>query len=232
MECLVGEILGGASGAGAYLLVLAVLLACGLGVPLPEDVALITGGYLAYSGAARVEVMIGVAFIGILGGDSFAFLLGRYFGDKLERRWPFRLMITPSKRRKVEGLFARYGQRIVVAARFMPGVRAVTYFVAGSAGMRYLLFICFDGLAALVSAPVFVYLGFRFGANIEWLVAAVRRGQWAVIGLLVAIAGLWLFFHYVVKRVQERPAELPMLGRRKQVRELAEVGHEDVRAAD
>ncbi|MGI5863499.1 MAG: DedA family protein [Myxococcales bacterium] len=232
MESLVGEILGGASGVGAYLLVLAVLLACGLGVPLPEDVALITGGYLAFSGAARLEVMVAVAFVGILGGDSFVYLLGRRFGSKLERRWPFRLMITPSKRRKVEGLFERYGQRIVVAARFMPGVRAVTYFVAGSAGMRYLHFIVFDGLAALVSAPLFVFLGYHFGANIEWLVGAVRRGQWAVIGLLVAIAGVWLFFHYVVKRVQERPAEPPVLDRHERARKRAEVIPEDARAAE
>lgn len=207
MESLVTEILGGASGIGAYGLVLAVLLACGLGVPLPEDVALITGGYLVYSGSARLLPMIVVAFVGILGGDSFAFLLGRRLGSQLERRWPFRLLVTPSKRKKVEGLFVRYGERIVMAARFMPGVRAVTYFLAGSMRMRYSHFIFFDALAALLSAPVFVLLGYHFGARIDWLVGAVRRGQWAVIGLLGAVVGVWLLYRFVSRRMQERAAE-------------------------
>ncbi|MBI5544378.1 MAG: DedA family protein [Deltaproteobacteria bacterium] len=208
MEQVVTDILSGASGAGAYGLVLAVLLACGLGVPLPEDVALITGGFLVYTGAARLEVMIAIAFVGILGGDSFAFMLGRYLGDRLTRAWPFRLIITPAKRGKVEGLFARYGEKIVMAARFMPGVRAVTYFSAGAAGMRYWRFVAFDGIAALVSAPVFVLLGWYFGGKIEWLIGAVRRGQGAVLGLLAAVVAVIIFARYVRRWLADRAAVL------------------------
>jgi membrane protein DedA with SNARE-associated domain len=32
----------------AYLSIFAVLVACGLGVPLPEDISLILGGFLVY----------------------------------------------------------------------------------------------------------------------------------------------------------------------------------------
>src|SRR5205823_3981586 len=91
-------------------------------------------------------------------------------------------------------LFHQHGQKIVMIARFLPGLRAVTYFTAGSARMRYRWFILYDGLAALISAPLFVFLGFRFGGDLEILIAAVRRGQVKVIaGLLVLILGyvLW-----------------------------------------
>ena len=67
----------------------------------------------------------------------------------------------------MEQLFAAHGQKIVMAARFLPGVRAVTYFTAGSARMPYLRFILWDGFAALVSAPVFVWLGFHFGEKLD-----------------------------------------------------------------
>ena len=207
MEHLVSEILGGASGFGAYGLVLLVLLLCGLGVPLPEDVALITGGWLVFRGDARLEVMVAVAFVGILGGDSIAFVLGRYLGERLERVWPFRLFITTSKRRRVEGLFAKYGQKIVVAARFMPGVRAVTYFLAGGAGMKYPTFIIFDGLAALISAPVFVMLGWHFGARIDWLIRAIRHGQRTAL-IIIALAVLtWVLVNRIRKRQAAREDE-------------------------
>lgn len=215
MESIVAQILEGASGAGAYGLVLIVLLACGLGVPLPEDVALITGGFLVFKGAARLDVMILIAFVGILGGDSFAFMLGRRLGDSLTRRWPFRLIITPAKRAKVEGLFARYGEKIVMAARFMPGVRAVTYFCAGAAGMNYGRFLAFDGLAALVSAPVFVLLGWHFGDKIDWLVGAIRRGQWAVVGVVVAVVGVMLLARLVRRRIaRDREARAALVAGR------------------
>lgn len=204
MEQLVTQILEGASGAGAYGLVFLVLLLCGLGVPLPEDVVLITGGFLVYEGAARLDLMIVVAFAGILGGDSIAFFLGRHFGDRLTRIWPIRLIVTPAKRNKVEHLFARYGEKIVMAARFMPGVRAVTYFCAGAAGMSYWRFIAFDGIAATVSAPVFVLLGWHFGGKIEWLIHAVRQGQGAVFGGLAAVVVLVIGAKYVRRRLAQK----------------------------
>jgi membrane protein DedA with SNARE-associated domain len=204
VEHLVSQILDGSSGAGAYGLVLLVLLFCGLGVPLPEDVALITGGFLVYRGAAMVEPMIAVAFVGILGGDTFAFLLGRSLGNRLTRQWPVRVIVTENKRKRVERLFARYGEKIVVAARFMPGVRAVTYFFAGAAGMHYPKFILFDGLAALVSAPLFVLLGFHFGDRIEWLVGSLRRGQLNAVLVLAFLGVAWLAYRLLRRRIQSR----------------------------
>ncbi|MGC4113316.1 MAG: DedA family protein [Myxococcales bacterium] len=180
------------------------LLLCGLGVPLPEDVALITGGFLVHQGAARLDVMIVIAFVGILGGDSIAFLLGRHFGDRLTRVWPFRLIVTPAKQAKVEGLFAKYGEKIVMAARFMPGVRAVTYFIAGAAGMSYPKFIGFDGLAAMVSAPVFVVLGWKFGNEIDSLIKAVRKGQTSVLVTVAVVVLLVVAFRYVRSRKAAR----------------------------
>ncbi len=208
MESVINSILGGATGSGAYALVFLVLLACGLGVPLPEDVALITGGYLVHQGGAKLGWMMVVSFVGILAGDSMIFFLGRYFGERLTKRWPFKKIVTPEKRTKVEGLFAKHGERIVMIARFMPGVRAVTYFCAGTAGMRYSHFAFFDGLAALVSAPVFVFLGYYFGENIEQLLAWLRTGQKAVFGTLMLVAAVYGTYWFLKRRKQQKAAAL------------------------
>jgi membrane protein DedA with SNARE-associated domain len=122
----------------------------------------------------------------------------------------FARIVTPEKRRRVEELFGRHGEKIVMIARFLPGVRAVTYFTAGSARMKYRRFIFFDGMAALVSAPVFVYLGYHFGDELEALVRAVRRGESAVIIILAVVASLFIYRRWRVsaqrKREQERLA--------------------------
>ena len=89
----------------------------------------------------------------------------------------------------MEGLFALHGQKIVMIARFMPGVRAVTYFSAGSAGMSYWRFLFWDGLAALLSAPFFVWLGFHFGDKLDYAIDRMKEGQLVVFGAL-AVVGL------------------------------------------
>jgi len=214
VEQFLTELLTGSSGVGAYALVLLVLLLCGVGIPLPEDVALITGGFLVFKGEARLPIMIGVAFVGILGGDSFAFLLGRHLGNHLTKQWPFRLIVTPAKKEKVERLFHKYGEKIVMAARFMPGVRAVTYFIGGAARMRYRRFITFDGLAATVSAPVFVMLGWHFGDHIDRLVKKVRQYQLSVLLILAGAVALFYLARHLWRRttraekVEPPPAQL------------------------
>ncbi len=198
MEDIVRNLLENTHGLGAYLTILGVLVACGLGVPLPEDISLILGGYLTHIGAAKLPWMISVAFVGILAGDSIIFAAGRRLGENVGREGKKRGLIarivTPEKRAKVEGLFARHGQKIVMIARFMPGVRAVTYFTAGSAGMPYVRFIFWDGLAAMASAPLFVFLGYYFGGELEYLIQQIRHGQTMVLGGLAALVVAYVLY--------------------------------------
>lgn len=180
---------GSASGGLAYALVFGILLLCGLGLPIPEDVSLILGGFLVFEGKATLPLMLITGYVGIIVGDSIVFYIGRKFGLKIVTSGGFfARLFTAEKRQRVEGLFAKHGEKIVMIARFLPGVRAVTYFTAGSVRMRYTHFIFFDSMAALLSAPVFIVLGWKFGGELEQLIHAVRNGQIRVlIGLGVAV---------------------------------------------
>lgn len=215
MEDFLFSLVAGADGLVAYLLIFAILVVCGLGVPLPEDISLILGGLLAYSGKeTSLTVMMAVGFLGILVGDSLIFFAGRRIGPRVGRKEGGFLarVITPEKRAKVEGLFAKHGQKVVMVARFAPGVRAVTYFTAGSVGMSYWRFIFWDGVAALASAPFFVWLGFYFGGQFEFLKAKLKEGQFVVFGAL-AVLGICVFLYRRRKAAQARaeasPPELP-----------------------
>jgi membrane protein DedA with SNARE-associated domain len=188
------NLLGNTDGFLAYATVFGILVACGLGVPLPEDISLVLGGFLAHKGAAGLSEMMFIGFIGILVGDSLIFYAGRRLGAQVGRSPTGFLarVVTPEKRAKVEGLFGLHGQKIVMIARFLPGVRAVTYFTAGSAGMSYWRFILWDGLAALLSAPLFVWLGFHFGDKLDYGIGLLKEGQLVVLGTL-AVSGLVFF---------------------------------------
>lgn len=214
MEEFLLSLIENVDGWPSYAIVFGILVACGLGVPMPEDVSLILGGFLTYEGKAELLPMMATGMAGILIGDSLIFYAGRRFGTRVGAQ-PTGLLarvVTPEKRAKVAGLFQKHGEKIVMIARFAPGVRAVTYFTAGSVHMSYRRFILFDGLAALVSAPVFVYLGHYFGGELHKLIVAVRTGQTRVfIGIGVALAlyigfKLWRARRQKAKEAREAPA--------------------------
>lgn len=200
------ELLGGHSLHVGYAFVFAVLVLCGFGLPMPEDVILVTGGVLAWlasdlesasiAGMLRDDgllFMVAVGLAGILAGDSVIFLAGRKFGARVADFRPLRRMITPEKLEKVEKLMRRRGNVVVVVARYLPGIRTPTYFTAGHAGMPYWEFLLFDGAAALVSAPLWVCLGFYFGSNIEEAARlAARFSHYILLGVGVVLLGLLL----------------------------------------
>jgi membrane protein DedA with SNARE-associated domain len=194
VENLLKALLIGSQGWAAYGTILGILVACGVGVPFPEDVSLIFGGFLVFRGSANLTLMVATGFLGILAGDSIIYWAGRRLGDRArtDHGRYLRRLLTPERRARVEALFARHGEKIVMAARFMPGVRAVTFFTAGSAKMPYARFICFDGLAALASAPAFVFLGFRFGRQLQRVIELLKRFQIATAVVILLSVGAWL----------------------------------------
>jgi membrane protein DedA with SNARE-associated domain len=180
-----------------YLAVFGALLLCGAGAPLPEDITLIAGGVIAGLGYANVHAMALVALVGVLVGDAAMFLLGHRHGARI-MQWPLvARLLTPARYAKVQEKFARYGNRLLFLARFLPGMRTAVYVTAGATHrVSFLRFLLLDGLAALISVPVWVYLGYAGADNREWLAMWIGRGQhglWMLAGAaaLVALALWW-----------------------------------------
>jgi membrane protein DedA with SNARE-associated domain len=176
-------------------------------VPLPEDVPLIAGGYLvARTGSLPLMIFTGLA--GILIGDSVIFRAGQTYGEKLlDTR--FGRHISGERVQRTIHLFEKHGAKFIMMARFVPGLRAVTYFVAGTTGVPYWKFLLFDGLAACVSAPAWVYLGFwaRQHNMIHRAMRISSRAEFSLLGLFVVVAAIWFGIATLRKRARRR-AEL------------------------
>ena len=179
-----------------YIAVFIALMICGAGLPLPEDITLVAGGVIAGLGYANVHVMFGLTMFGVLLGDAAIFLLGHHYGARI-LQWRFvARVLTPSRYAKVQKKFEQYGNRMLFFARFLPGMRTTIYLTAGTTHrVSFLRFLLIDTLAALISVPFWVYLGYFGADNHEWLMKWVNRGQsslWMLVGLLVlTVLVLW-----------------------------------------
>lgn len=150
-----------------YLAPFTVLLLCGLGLPLPEEVTLIGSGILVHQGSVNFWLITAVCSAAILLGDSIPFWLGRHYGmSALRMKWVARIL-HPDRLAKIERRFAEHGNWAVFTCRFLPGVRLPGYFTAGTLGMPYARMITLDALGVALSVPVSIYLGELFGGSVE-----------------------------------------------------------------
>ncbi|MBL9203390.1 MAG: DedA family protein [Opitutaceae bacterium] len=189
-----------------------VLVGCGLGIPMPEDIVLIAAGICAANLGQPWLVTTAIMYAGVMIGDSIIFALGRHFGPRL-LTMPWLLKLFPAeKQERARARFVRHGRKGLFFARFLPGIRAPFFCTAGAMHVPYLRFVLYDGLAALVSVPVFVFLGhwigLRFAENVDALREAVANTHaWTLAATAVLVLALAIVvFVAWRRRRRSRPA--------------------------
>ena len=201
MEHLI-NFLGGYSAHIIYALIFLFLLLCGLGMPIPEDIILLTTGYFVHTGDIKLIPALIITYIAVLIGDTFIYLIGRIWGLSILKKKFFRRIFSEKKIEIARHHFNLYGSKTVFFARFVVGIRSVTFWSAGVVGFKYWQFIIHDGLAALISVPAIVYIGYFFGENLDYIVKKVKRIEIAlsVVGGLLLI----LLIYYSIKKWKKR----------------------------
>lgn len=174
-----------------YIAVFGILILCGFGLPVPEDITLVSGGVISGLDYTNVHVMCVVGLAGVLIGDSVMFLAGRLFGYRIQRIRLFRRILSPRRFSQIQRKFKQYGLGLLFVARFLPGLRSPIFLVSGmSRRVSFLTFILMDGFAALISVPVWIYLGFFFADNLDLLmeyVGDVQKAIYLALGVLVLV---------------------------------------------
>jgi membrane protein DedA with SNARE-associated domain len=177
-----------------------ILVLASLGLPIPEDVPLIVAGLLMHThpGIADWRATFAVALVGIMSGDLILYFLGRRWGPDVVNHRSVRRLITPQILRRASDKFHRYGMWYCFFGRFLMGVRAAMCLTAGATRFPYSRFFLADFAGALLSIPLFMYLGYWFAGMLPTLRAYMTGAQ---IAISVAVAvGAVAALYYRVRR--------------------------------
>ncbi|HVK89348.1 MAG TPA: DedA family protein [Kofleriaceae bacterium] len=182
---------------GSLVFVFAWLALGGLGAPLPEDAALLTTGVLIQHGTVRPEIALPVVLVGVLVGDAGLFFAARKLGRHAYDRKTFQRILPPARRARLEDAYRRYGGRMVFFARHVGGLRAAAFAMAGISGMRPTRFFFWDGLAACLSVPLMVAIGFYGATHVQRMRAGVATTEHYIAFAATLVAVVLLIWHHV-----------------------------------
>lgn len=163
-------------------------------IPIPSEVVVPYGGFLASQGHVALWQVILVATLANLIGSSLAYTAGRYGGRKLVVRYGRYVFISAHHLDKADEWFEKRGEMTVFATRMMPGVRTFISVPAGVARMPFVRFAAYTFLGALPWNLALAYLGYAFGANWERLQEYLSRFNWimwALLAVALVAAAVW-----------------------------------------
>lgn len=176
----------------AYCAIVGLLLICGLGVPLPEDITLIAAGILAALDSISLWGAMVAGFLGVLAGDAFLYTLGRLYGRKAFELPLIRSIMTPRRIILAERKIMRNSHFICFTARFLPGLRSPIFLMSGIMGVRPIVFYGLDGFAALISVPLWVLVGHWVGENLDKALQIAERVQLSLAAVVLVLIAVYV----------------------------------------
>jgi membrane protein DedA with SNARE-associated domain len=189
---------------GSYALMIAALVVAGLGVPLPEDLVMISGAILAQRHITNFWLTVGALALGVFLGDTVLFFVARRVGTKIYTwKWVKRVM-PPKRRHWIEEKIAKHGGLVVFCARHVAGFRGPTFAMCAIHGISYPRFIFWDMLALTISLPLWMGLGWFFGDSIDQLQHHTATAERIVTVSVLGVILLIVIVHSIVSAIRRR----------------------------
>lgn len=163
-----------------------------VGLIVPGETALLVAGAIAGQGVINLYLLIAIAWICAVLGDTTSFWLGHRLGRDFIMSHGSRILITPERYEKVERYFEEHGGKTVLVGRFIGLIRALSPFVAGSSGMRFRAFVPYSVLGAGTQVSIHIVIGYVFSRSLDAAARWVGIGFLSFGGLVVVAAGIVL----------------------------------------
>jgi len=170
-----------------YLGIFGVLLLASLGVPVPEELPIVTAAVLSHEGLVRWWVALPVCVVGVLSGDVILYWAGRRWGEHVLNWRVVRLVLNPEREARFKAAYRQHAGKTVFMVRHVMGLRAAAFLTAGIAQVPFWKFLGADSGAAMLGVPVNFWLVYLFTDQLEEVLADIHRVQrW--VGLLAVVA--------------------------------------------
>ncbi|MFV0480754.1 MAG: DedA family protein [Campylobacteraceae bacterium] len=162
---------------------------------IQADSALILSGILISKGDLDFSTSVIVGAIGAFIGNEIYFYLGRFNKNFVYKK----LKNYQQAISKTRLLFDKYGSLIIIAQRYLYGLRTIIPITAGLSSYNAKTFLILNFISAFIWAFVFIFPSYYFGEDILNLLSLAKI-HWKMSLTVVTLILLFVWFFYLHKK--------------------------------
>jgi membrane-associated protein len=171
--------------------------------PFPGDLLLVLGAWYAVSGQLSWPMVFLFSTAGAVAGAWLDHRVGGWMGARLEARAGRSRLLTAEQLERFEVAYRRWGSLLLLANRFMPGIRGFLFVAAGASRIPLARTLLLGGASALLWNALLLTAGALLAENAEGLVRLVSQYM-VVAGGLLGFAALAALVRFLVVRWRKR----------------------------
>jgi membrane protein DedA with SNARE-associated domain len=177
-----------------------------VGMPIPDEVVVMTGGAVTANGLLQLVPAFFTTYLGVISGLSLGYVLGRFVGtpvlEKLKRKKNMEAYLLTSER-----LIHKYGQFALVISYFLPVVRHVVPYIVGLNKMPFRRYSLISFSTGLVWTLIFFTVGrFAVGHVVE-LGNLIHSYGIKLLWVPVVLLAAWIVFKNVRRKKKLKGSE-------------------------
>ncbi|MDF0728850.1 DedA family protein [Cytobacillus sp. S13-E01] len=173
------------------------------GLPVPNEVIVMTSGFITSKGLLQPLPGFIVTFAGVMSSLTTLYLLGRFSYKSIHTRL-MRYKKIKEYIEKSEVLIEKYGPVALVVGYVFPGVRHFVPFLSGSHKMDFRKFAFYAYSTAFIWTLLLFSTGYFFGNNIEQIGEVIY--SIGIIGVILIVLTFGTLI--LLKRKRARKAQL------------------------
>lgn len=166
-------------------------------IPIPSEITMPFGGFLASKGILNFWGVVLAGAVGNLVGSYLAWLLGTH-GENFTRRFIKKygkwVLISEHELEIAISWYRRFGQPITFFSRLLPVIRTYISLPAGVAKMPLAPFLIFTFAGSFLWSIFLTWLGVILGDNWHSLSIYFRKFDFAIVAVAALLVGLYLWY--------------------------------------
>ena len=158
--------------------------------PFPGDTIVVLGAWYAVHGALSWPAAFAAVTTGAVAGAWLDWRVGRAIATSVEARASLRGPLDAARLARFEAAYRRWGGLLLVANRFLPGVRAFLFVAAGAAHVPLGKVLLLGGLSAALWNVLLLGVGALLARNLQdmsTILDRYTRGAWIAMGFAAAL---------------------------------------------
>lgn len=209
------------------LIVFAIVLVEQIGLPIPAYPILIVAGALSVDGDFNWPTVLAAAVLACIISDGFWFRMGRFYGKRILKLL-CRISLSPDYCvSQTEDSFTRWGPKMLMVSKFIPGFNTIASPLAGAMGTKYSTFLGYSVLGGVLWGGTGIAIGALFHSSIDSVLATLSDLGSTALMVLLALLTLFVAYKYVERKRFRQSVQIDRVTV-DDFKQLLEQGHEPV----
>lgn len=175
-------------------------------VPIPSEIVMPFAGFLVSTGKINFWILVIVATLASLLGSIFTYYIGLFLEEtvllKLIKKYGKLILVTEEDYHTSKKWFDKYGDKIVLIGRLIPGIRAIISIPAGMFEMPLRKFLIYTFIGSAVWNTGLAYVGVSAGRNWAFLEPIFRKFEIGIVILIIASGLLYVNHKLKIIRIK------------------------------